>query len=74
MYRYEYKHKKGPKVFGDNLLNIEFKENFIKLNTIDKIKGLINNEITYWTIILDTNELEYFKFWAMNKDGENNEL
>lgn len=69
MYRYEYKHKKGPKVFGDKLLSIEFKEHFIKLYYITTI----NNEITYWTIILDTNELEYFKFWAMNKDGENNE-
>ena len=47
MYRYEYKHKKGPKVFGDKLLNIEFKEHFIKLYYISKIKGLINNEIKY---------------------------
>lgn len=73
MYRYEYKHKKGSKVFGDHLLSIQFKENFIKLYGIDIIKGIFNNETKTWLIVLDTNKLEYFKFWAMNKDGENNE-
>lgn len=66
-YYYEYKEKNGCKVGGHNLEKIEFFDNYIRLLGVDIIPTIYDYEVSYWGTLLDMNEIEYLKIWAMEE-------
>ncbi len=66
-YYYEYKYKNGCKVGGHNLEKIEFFDNYIRLLGVDIIPTIYDYEVSYWRTLLDMNEIEYLKIWAMEE-------
>lgn len=64
-YYYEYKFKNGSKVGGHNLERIEFSYNYIQLWGKDIIATSYDCEASRFGILLDVNEIEYFKIEPM---------
>lgn len=62
---YEYKEKKGCKVGGHNLENIDIFDNYIRLLGVDIIPTYFDDEVGHWGTLLDMNEIEYLKIEPM---------
>lgn len=64
-YYYEYKYKNGCKSGGHNLERIEFYDNFIRLTGVDIVQTSNDYETQYWSVLLDTKDIEYLKIEPM---------
>ena len=74
-YFYEYRYKSGVIVGGHNLENITIKDNTIFLQGVDIIPTYYDEEYSYWSQILNMNEIEYLKIEPMQEieEGDSNE-
>lgn len=64
-YYYEYKEKKGCKVGGHNLKDIDFFDDYIRLSGVDTIPTSYGCEGKHWGILLESKEIEYLKIGPM---------
>lgn len=70
-YFYEYKYKNGCKVGGHNLEKIEVHIDYIKLLGVDIISSYGDYEESYWSSMLNMNEIEYLKIAPMLGKDDN---
>ena len=69
MYNYEYKQKNGFKSFGKNLETIVFSNDCLKLYGTDVVYESSEIIKYHWHIILNLEDLVYFKFSPMAKEN-----
>lgn len=69
MYNYEYKQKNGFKSSGQNLEAIVISNDCLKLYGVDVVYESSEIMKYHWHIILDLQDLVYFKFCSMSKEN-----
>lgn len=70
-YLYEYKYTNGKLVSGHNLEKIEVHIDYIKLLGVDIISTNDGYEESYWSSMLNMNEIEYLKIEPMLGKDDN---